>query len=660
MDHSPTHRESKPKTAKPNVPFFAPAIQKKLSVGRVNDSYEVEADYVADRVMRIPDSGTQNFSHTGSIVQRKCAHCEEEEKIQKKSLGESITPFIQKSSLQSGSESQAPNHIENQINTTKGSGNSMDHSTKHFMESRFETDFSDVRIHTGSQAVQMSRELNAQAFTVGKDVYFNEGKYSKNSYNGKHLLAHELTHTVQQGGGVMQKKIQRQDAAHGEAEMGTEFPTGIEIPFSSMDWDDKFFVEFSTAMEPFAEEIVMLCFFLLLFILAGIVAAAYLEPVLLFIGMEFPLVYAWIMANLAIITALAETAGLTLVVYGLFEGTREISEGLLLLQRGVESASSMSELRSYGTRAGRLFAGGIVNLALSTVLLNQWLTARGLTPPRNSPVRSRPSLIPAAEDTSEAVTANSGEASLPLETVTSAHSETFTGGPVVEAEALETGITVPPESTASESPLVSEAVPLSEAAISSEAAPAIEVEVLDSAAAGSGAESSEEVTQSLLAEPLTPYEMFRTLISETVFRGRVAAGRIIHHGSDTRIIMQILDAEGRRVLIAIGRNSSPVHAENALIRRILHVIESYRARLPGGEIQIVVNQHVCPQCITDLTTFAANHGISTVTSHIFRRTALRGSGMASPRTTFSTIASPSVKGSSVEVTDTVLYQGPGS
>ena len=200
MNLSQTHKESQPNAAKANTPFFSPVVQKKMSIGTVNDVYENEANAIAYSIVRIPDSGTQNFSHTGSIVQRKCAHCEEEEKIQKKSLGESITPFIQKSSLQSGSESQAPNHIENQINTTKGSGNSMDHSTKHFMESRFETDFSEVRIHTGSQAVQMSRELNAQAFTVGNDIYFNKGKYSPNSDSGKHLLAHELTHTVQQEG----------------------------------------------------------------------------------------------------------------------------------------------------------------------------------------------------------------------------------------------------------------------------------------------------------------------------------------------------------------------------------------------------------------------------------------------------------------------------
>ncbi|AUP79057.1 eCIS core domain-containing protein [Flavivirga eckloniae] len=84
----------------------------------------------------------------------------------------------------------------------------MDDGTKGFMESRFGSDFSDVKIHTGSEAVQMSRELNAQAFTVGNDIYFNQGKYSPNSDTGKHLLAHELTHTIQQRGGIG-RKLQR-------------------------------------------------------------------------------------------------------------------------------------------------------------------------------------------------------------------------------------------------------------------------------------------------------------------------------------------------------------------------------------------------------------------------------------------------------------------
>ncbi len=195
------------KTTTKSSSFFKPTIQKKLSIGSANDSYEVEADNMANKVMRMSESSTQNISHTGSLVQRKCTACEQEEKIQKKSLAENITPFIQRSSnFESGG--QAPNHVESQINSSRGGGSRMDNGTKNFMESRFGTDFSNVKIHTGSQAVQMSRELNAQAFTVGNDIYFNEGKYSPNSDSGKHLLAHELTHTVQQSGGV-ERKVQR-------------------------------------------------------------------------------------------------------------------------------------------------------------------------------------------------------------------------------------------------------------------------------------------------------------------------------------------------------------------------------------------------------------------------------------------------------------------
>ncbi len=68
------------------------------------------------------------------------------------------------------------------------------------MESGFGADFSDVKIHTDSSAVDMSNNLNAQAFTHGNDIYFNSGKYDTSSTSGQHLLAHELTHTLQQGG----------------------------------------------------------------------------------------------------------------------------------------------------------------------------------------------------------------------------------------------------------------------------------------------------------------------------------------------------------------------------------------------------------------------------------------------------------------------------
>jgi hypothetical protein len=153
-----TLQKEKTTTAK-NHSFFKPTIQKKLSVGSANDSYEAEADNMANKVMTMSEASPQNVSHSGALVQRKCAHCQEEEKLQKKPLADSITPLIQRSSIESTGESQAPSHVESQINSSRGGGSSMDHGTQSFMESRFGTDFSGVKIHTGSQAVQMSREL---------------------------------------------------------------------------------------------------------------------------------------------------------------------------------------------------------------------------------------------------------------------------------------------------------------------------------------------------------------------------------------------------------------------------------------------------------------------------------------------------------------------
>lgn len=128
------------------------------------------------------------------FIQRKCAHCEEEEKkINRKPL----PSFIQRKTV-SGS-GVASSAVSATIAATKGGGSPLSGDAKTFMENRFGTDFSNVKIHTGSNAAQLSGQLNAQAFTVGNDIYFNEGKFAPGSNQGKHLLAHELTHTLQQG-----------------------------------------------------------------------------------------------------------------------------------------------------------------------------------------------------------------------------------------------------------------------------------------------------------------------------------------------------------------------------------------------------------------------------------------------------------------------------
>ncbi|MGC9524634.1 MAG: DUF4157 domain-containing protein, partial [Limnospira sp.] len=101
----------------------------------------------------------------------------------------------------------ANSHIANRIIRRKGRGVPMPEPAREFMESRFENDFSRVRLHTDSEAVQLSHNLRAKAFTHENDIYFNAGQYNPNSAGGRRLLAHELTHTIQQTGARVQPKL---------------------------------------------------------------------------------------------------------------------------------------------------------------------------------------------------------------------------------------------------------------------------------------------------------------------------------------------------------------------------------------------------------------------------------------------------------------------
>ncbi|GGG23395.1 hypothetical protein GCM10011344_25180 [Dokdonia pacifica] len=131
-------------------------------------------------------------------VQAKCSECEKK----KMSKNENEESPLQKSKSQNSTHSK----LESSLRKGRG-GRKMDPSTLSSMESGFNADFGHVKIHTDSESVQMNKEIGAQAFTHGNDIYFNEGKYNPNSKDGKHLLAHELTHTIQQKG-MVQKKVQ--------------------------------------------------------------------------------------------------------------------------------------------------------------------------------------------------------------------------------------------------------------------------------------------------------------------------------------------------------------------------------------------------------------------------------------------------------------------
>jgi hypothetical protein len=131
------------------------------------------------------------------LVQRQ----EEEEDLQASAL-------VQR---QAGGGFEAGPELEGRLAARKGSGSPLSEETRAFMEPRFGTDFSGVRVHSGGEAGQMSKELKAQAFTHGQDIYLGAGQYDPGTTAGKRLLAHELTHVVQQTG----PQVQRQGANDG-------------------------------------------------------------------------------------------------------------------------------------------------------------------------------------------------------------------------------------------------------------------------------------------------------------------------------------------------------------------------------------------------------------------------------------------------------------
>jgi outer membrane protein OmpA-like peptidoglycan-associated protein len=201
------------------------------TVNAPGDRYEQEADRVAEQVMRMPDPAPRSepapgsaarpeLPHNGSsrdlsrrdispaprrismkeghALQRACAQCagnEEEEVLQRKDT--------------SGGESsmQAPSIVDDVV---RSAGEPLGRDARSFMESRFGEDFGDVRVHTDARAAESAAAVRARAYTVGRSVVFGAGEYRPGNDEGRRLLAHELTHVVQQRGstaGALQRSV---------------------------------------------------------------------------------------------------------------------------------------------------------------------------------------------------------------------------------------------------------------------------------------------------------------------------------------------------------------------------------------------------------------------------------------------------------------------
>jgi hypothetical protein len=182
-----------------------PAIQTKLTVNQPGDQYEQEADRVAEQVMRMPASAATPNLHSPLReeigLQRKCAECHKEEKLQRKCPNcEEEEKLHRRPAAVDGSHSAiAPPIVHEVLNSP---GEPLDAPTRAFFEPRFGADFSQVRVHTDTLASESASAVNALAYTVGRDVIFARGRYSPGAGVGRQLLAHELSHVVQQSGAM--------------------------------------------------------------------------------------------------------------------------------------------------------------------------------------------------------------------------------------------------------------------------------------------------------------------------------------------------------------------------------------------------------------------------------------------------------------------------
>jgi len=150
--------------------------QRQFATGPVHDALEREADRVADRVMSGPTSA------------RGIA-----------------APAIQRYASGHAASAEVPDSVGHAL---AGAGVPLPADVRQPMEERFGHDFSTVRVHTDAMARQSARDVDAQAYTVGHDVVFAAGRYAPHTREGRHLLAHELTHVVQQAQGT---RLQRKD-----------------------------------------------------------------------------------------------------------------------------------------------------------------------------------------------------------------------------------------------------------------------------------------------------------------------------------------------------------------------------------------------------------------------------------------------------------------
>jgi hypothetical protein len=180
----------------PIQPPAIEAIQTKLVIGKPGDTYEQEADRISEEVMRMPTPQLQRADPFGGA----CPECQSEQPAQEHDR-------FQAKQVASGDLGQTTvPPVVNEI--LRSPGRPLEATSRLFMEPRFGHDFSKVRVHTDQKAGESAQAIGAVAYTVGNDLVFGVGEFNPQTSDGRRLMAHELTHVLQQSKGS--RNVQRQ------------------------------------------------------------------------------------------------------------------------------------------------------------------------------------------------------------------------------------------------------------------------------------------------------------------------------------------------------------------------------------------------------------------------------------------------------------------
>lgn len=211
-------------------------IQRKLAIGEPGDKYEQEADRVASQVVQQINAPAPKEKNLRQSIQR-------EKDLEGVKQARCFRAAIQRK--KGMAEGEASNDLESAINSARGGGQPLDPGLQQSMGQAMGADFSGVRVHTNAQSDQLNQSIQARAFTTGQDVFFRDGAYQPRSRGGQELIAHELTHIVQQDKETVQR-IQKSSPNLLDPNMSLNFISpkseetffsGNEIPIEERDGD---------------------------------------------------------------------------------------------------------------------------------------------------------------------------------------------------------------------------------------------------------------------------------------------------------------------------------------------------------------------------------------------------------------------------------------